>query len=83
MQWWDQTGERSVGSFPDTEQLLPLEKRVRKPTSEDESHILVGKKCLWLLSKDKRHIFIFTKNFIEQPIHPFVPLPSDIFQATS
>ena len=30
-----------------------------------------------------KDFFIFTKNFIEQHIHHFVPLPSAIFQATS
>ena len=33
--------------------------------------------------KIKDTFFIFTKNFIEQLIHGFVPLPSAIFQATS
>ena len=47
-------------------------------------YIELAKKCLLLLRKNKRHIFfIFTKNFIEQHIHPFVPLPSAIFQETS
>ena len=31
--------------------------------------------------KIKNTFFIFTKNFIEQRIHRFVPLPSAIFQA--
>lgn len=33
--------------------------------------------------KIKDTFFIFTKNFIEQHIHYFVPLSSAIFQATS
>ena len=33
--------------------------------------------------KIKDTFFIFTKNFLEQYIQPFVPLPSAIFQATS
>ena len=47
-------------------------------------NIAVGlaKNFLRLLSKNKRHIFsffIFTKNFIEQHIHHFVPLICVIF----
>ena len=33
--------------------------------------------------KIKDTLFIFTKKFIEQHIHHFVPLPSAMFQATS
>ena len=46
----------------------------------ERCNIGLDKKCLRFLSKTRRQIFfIFTKDFIEQCIHPFVPLPSAIF----
>ena len=49
-----------------------------------QEYIGLAEKFLWFLRKKKHtHFFIFTKNFIEQRIHHFVPRPSAIFQATS
>lgn len=45
--------------------------------------ITLAKKFFGVQGKIKDTVFIFMKNFTEQNIHSFAPLPSAIFQATS
>ena len=67
--------------------MIPIGKsKMQKGRKSKENDILGWPKkvpLVFKLKKKKATFFIFTKNFIEQRIHPFVPLPSATFQATS